>query len=381
MSALPKPHLIMTKTRTTGEESGLPGARHIRSSRNDRPYHYMVHSPHFAYEEYAVHLGQYDRLSFYGPAGTGPVTVHMYDCREGSPEYDRKLVIDVPADGSCVLAVPPGYAHWFERLENVTTRNDYSLHAPQDPASQWSPLDDNATYSVADMDRARPRAVANTVELPTAAQFLISKVVSRSWLGGATEQGVVASAEIGGELHRYFIDRDLAGQQPALPGSELATVSAGVGSYQSIRDDSYGIGSNVENGLADTMVLDLPESWPAYFSAHPHMTLKLSPLLYDNPGMELQLIDRRTDSPTFGACQVLPFPRDPRVVLTVEPGVLMRARGSGTLHYRVEYEVHDSRGADLPELFVPVPADGLLPAFDAPGSALAGNVVRELAYR
>ncbi|MDX3804266.1 hypothetical protein [Streptomyces sp. AK04-3B] len=69
--------------------------------------------------------------------------------------------------------------------------------------------------------------------------------MSRSWLGGATEQGVVASAEIGGELHRYFIDRDLAGEQPALPASELATVTAAVGSYQSIRDDSYGIGSNV----------------------------------------------------------------------------------------------------------------------------------------
>ncbi|MFE5556742.1 hypothetical protein [Streptomyces sp. NPDC056544] len=380
MSAFPKPHLILTKTRTMGADSGLPGARHIRSSRNDRPYHYMVHSPHFAYEEYAVHLGQYDRLSFYGPAGAGPVTVHMYDCRADSPEYDRKLEIDVPADGSCVLAIPPGYAHWFERLGTVTTRNDYSLHAPQDPASKWSPLDDNATYSVADMDRARPRTVANTVELPSAAQFLISKVVSRSWLGGATEQGVVASAEIGGELHRYFIDRDLAGQQPLLPASELATVTAGIGSYQSIRDDSYGIGSNVENGLADTMVYDIPASWPQYFSSHPHLTLKLSPLLYDNPEMDLQLVDRRADSPTFGASQILPFPQDSRAVLTIEPGVLMRARGRGTLHYRVEYEVHDSHGTRLPELFVPVHADGLLPTFDAPGAALAGNVVRELAY-
>lgn len=56
MSALPKPQLMLTKTRSTGFDAGLPGARHIRSSRNDRPYHYMVHSPHFAYEEYAIHL-------------------------------------------------------------------------------------------------------------------------------------------------------------------------------------------------------------------------------------------------------------------------------------------------------------------------------------
>ncbi|WP_329391640.1 hypothetical protein OG625_40455 (plasmid) [Streptomyces sp. NBC_01351] len=370
----------MTKTRTTGTGSGLPGARRIRSSRNDRPHHYMVHSPHFAYEEYAVHRGQYDRLSFYGPAGSEPVTVHMYDCRSDSPEYDRKLQVDVPADGSCVLAVPPGYAHWFERLGSVTTRNDYSLHAPADPSTRWTPFDDNATYAVAAMDRARPQVTANTVELPTPAQFLISKAVSRSWLGGATEQGVVAAAEIGGELHRYFIDRDLAGQQPEVVRSELATVTAGVGSYQSIRDDSYGTGSNVDNGLADTMVLDVPAAWPRYFSAHPNLTLKLSPLLYDNPEMELQLIDRRADSPTFGAVEVLPFPRDPRVVLTIEPGVLLRARGSGTLHYRVEYEVHGA-SARMPELFVPVPDGGSLPTFDAPGAALADEVVRELAYQ
>ncbi|MFJ9079637.1 hypothetical protein ACIRO3_31030 [Streptomyces sp. NPDC102278] len=378
--ALPKPHLIMTKTRTTGPESGLPGARHVRSSRNDRPYHYMVHSPHFAYEEYALHLGQYDRLSFYGEADAPPVTVHMYDCRENSPEYDRKLEIEVPADGSCVLAVPPGYAHWFEGLGSVTTRNDYSVLAPEDSSSPWHPLEDNATYPVETMRAGRPRTVANTVELPVPAQFLISKAVSRSWRGGATEQGVVATAEIDGELRRYYLDQDLGRDRPELPGSDLATVGAAVGSYQSIRDDSYGIGANVGNGLADTMVCDLPGQWPRHFSAHPHLTLKLSPLLYDNPEMELQLVDRRADSPTFGATQVIPFPRDPRVVLTIEPGVLMRARGSGTLHYRVEYEVHDAT-ARMPRLFVPVPDDALPPTFDPPGAALAETVVRELAYR
>ncbi|MCP9958890.1 hypothetical protein [Streptomyces sudanensis] len=380
MTALPKPNLIMTRTRTTGMASGLPGARRIRSSRNDRPYHYMIHSPHFAYQEYAVHLGQYDRLSFYGQTGAEPVTVHMYDCRADSPEYDRKLVVAVPADGSCVLGIPPGYAHWFENLGDVTTRNDYSLHAPRDPSTAWTPLDDNATYSVDVMKESRPRVIANTVELPTPAQFLVSKAVSRSWLGGATEQGVVATTEIDGELHRYFIDRDLAHQQPDLPRSRLATVSTAVGSYQAIRDDSYGIGSNVDNGLADTMTYALPTDWPRHYSAHPNLTLKLSPLLYDNPDVELELIDRRADSPTFGAGQILPFPADPRAVVTIEPGVLMRARGNGVLHYRVEYEVHDATGR-LPELFVPVPAGHELPTFDAPGAVLSHDVVRELAYQ
>ncbi|MFF6954731.1 hypothetical protein ACFZAD_39795 [Streptomyces iakyrus] len=381
MPALPKPHVIMTKTRTTGHDSGLPGARHIRSSRNDRPYHYMVHSQHFAYEEYALHLGQYDRLSFYGDVGARPVKVHMYDCREDSTEYDRKLEVDVPADGSSVLAIPPGYAHWFEDLGGVTTRNDYSILGPADPSSSWNPLEDNATYSVDSMRISRPKTIANSVELPTQAQFLISRAVSQSWRGGATERGLVATTMINGRLHRYFLDADLTSQHPELPTSQLATVTAEIGSYQQIRDDSFGIGSNISSGLADTMVLDIPTAWPDVFSSHPNLTLKLSALLYDNPEMELHLIDRRSDSPTFGDEQILPFPRDPRVVLTIAPGVLMRVRGAGTLHYRVEYEVHGSQGTKMPRLFEPVSSAALLPTYDAPGTPLDDDIVRELAYR
>jgi hypothetical protein len=101
--------------------------------------------------------------------------------------------------------------------------------------------------------------------------------------------------------------------------------------------------------------------------------------MYDNPEMEIELVDRRGDSPTFGATQVLPFPADPRAVVTIDPGVLMRVRGGGRLHYRVEYEVHHG-AARLPELFVPVEAGSSLPTFEAPGKAVEEDVVRELAY-
>ncbi|MEU6807331.1 hypothetical protein [Streptomyces neyagawaensis] len=378
MAALPKPQLMLTKTRTTGHHSGFPGARHIRSSRNDRPYHYMVHSPHFAYAEYAVHLGQFDWLSFCAGPGTAPVTVHLYDCRADSPEYDRELKIDVPADGSCVLGSPPGYAHWFEDLGNVTTRNDYQVFAPEDSTVRWSPLDDNATYPVEQMRSFRPSVVANSRELPVPAQFLISSAVSQSWRGGATEQGVMTTATVGGQQVKYFIDRELS--RPGLPASQLGTVSAQVGSYQAVRDDSFGIGVNVTSCLADTMVLPAGPAWPEYFSVHPHLTVWLSPLQYDCPEAELHLIDRRADSPTFGAEEVLPFPPDPRTVLRIEPGVLMRARSRHVLHYRVAYEVHHARSG-LPELFVPLSAGSALPDVDAPGDVLADDVVRELAYR
>ncbi|GEL16865.1 hypothetical protein [Pseudonocardia asaccharolytica] len=164
-----------------------------------------------------------------------------------------------------------------------------------------------------------------------------------------------------------------------LPESRLAIVAIGVGAFQSIRNESFAVVSNITSGLADPMVYDANAEWPAYFSAHPSLTQKLSPLMYHNPEMEHEVVDRRMDSPTFGATQVLPFPRDPRAVVTIEPGVLMRVRGDGRFHYRVEYDVHHGT-ARMPELFVPVPSGASLPTFESPGNVIEDDVVRELAY-
>lgn len=380
MSALPAPQLIQSSATTSGDACGFPGARHVRTSRNDVPYHYVIHSPQFAYIDYALHLGQFDRLSFFGEKGSGPVTVHLYDCRADSPEYDRKIEVKVPTDGSLILAIPPGFGHWFEDLGNVTTRNDYSILAPTKDAEKWDALNDNATYLVDVMHRKRPSVIANTVELPVQAQFMISKAVSMGWRGGATETGMVAVTEVNGERRKVFIDKDLSGDQPELAVSALATVRVEIGAYQAIRDESYAVAANVANGLADTMVYDGDGTWPEFFSAHPNLALRLSPLMYHNPEMEIELVDRRQDSATFGARQVLPFPTDPRVVVSIEPGVLMRVRGEGRLHYRVEYDVHH-HGGGTPKLFVPVRSDDALPTFTWPGSAVGEDVLRELAYQ
>jgi hypothetical protein len=177
------------------------------------------------------------------------VTVHLYDCRSNSPEFDRKFEMKIPVDGSCVLGIPPGYAHWFEDLGSVTTRNDYSVLAPERPSAAWDALQDNATYPVAAINESRPQVIANTTELPVKAQFMVSEAVAMSWRGGATEQGMLTTVEVDGERRRFYVDRDLAGERVQLPESALATV----GAYQSIRDESFAVASNVTSGLAVTM--------------------------------------------------------------------------------------------------------------------------------
>ena len=102
--------------------------------------------------------------------------------------------------------------------------NDYSLYGPADLGSSWDVLQDNSTYPVAAMDIERPSVVANTILLPTDAQFLIGAAVAEGWQGGATERGVVLSVTVDGSPETVFVDRLI--KQPRLgdlPEPDLAT--------------------------------------------------------------------------------------------------------------------------------------------------------------
>src|SRR5215469_3818045 len=228
----PLPSLVRNRIVAYDPASGAPGSAKILTSRNDAPYHYVIHSGHFAYDVYALHMGQHDKLSFFAEAAPEPVLVYLYDCRAGSPEFGRKFLIEVPTDGSLCLSIPPGYAHWFERLENDTTRNDYSIYGPASSESPWNALNDNVTYPIADMDAQCPKVVANTIPLPGDAQFLISAAVSKSWEEGITESGSLLSVNVDGVDRAVYIDGQLA--QPHLgnaPDISLATARSFVGAH------------------------------------------------------------------------------------------------------------------------------------------------------
>ena len=375
----PLPSLIRNRIVGYDSASGTPGSAKILTSRNDVPYHYVIHSDHFAYDVYALHMGQHDKLSFFAQQAPGPVLVHLYDCREGSPEFGRKFVIEVPTDGSLCLSIPPGYAHWFERLENVTTRNDYSIYGPASADTPWNALHDNLTYPVAEMVRKCPRLVPNTIPLPVDAQFLIGAAVSKSWEGGITESGLLLSLNVDGSDQKVLIDKLL--DQPHLEKAsdvDLATARSFVGAHQAIRDESYSIAANTQSGLADTMVLDLSAEWPRFFNIYPRLGITLTSLLYDGPSAEVELIDRCRESRSFGERTVVELPRDSRLSLRIDPGVAMRFRGSGRLYYRVEYEVFEEPGTSPTKLAVP--ADQELPSFERPWSPVEPKVLRLAAY-
>lgn len=358
-TSLPKPQILLSKTQRYDPRSGTPTAHRIVTSSNRSPYHFVAHGPRFQYDDYGIHRGQMDRLSFFAADPAQMVTVHMYDCRQNSDEFDRKMTIAVPADGSQVLQIPPGYAHWFTGLENVATRNDYAILGPSFGDSRWNPMNDDHTVKVEKMDRERPQIRANDTLLPQDAQFLISTMVSQSWRGGA-HMADNAQVRVVDRTIDLLIQDDVrtrpAPQVPDVP-SVLATVAVALGTYQQVREDAVTVASHVPSGVAQTLYFQGDSAWPQFYSAHPYISMQLTMLTVPSNDVQLDIIDRRIDSPSFGERCSVELPQDPRLCLRLEPGVLWRMQSENAFHYRVEYEIHEHpAGPDLPA-FMPIAVD------------------------
>lgn len=100
-----------------------------------RPATLVFHgSAKFRYEQYGVHLGQTDRLTFLG-ASERKVTGRFLDCRSSSDTHGMCVEAVWAPTSSRRLVIPAGVAHAFDGLEDVTTLNTYSLSLPD--ASEW----------------------------------------------------------------------------------------------------------------------------------------------------------------------------------------------------------------------------------------------------
>ncbi|MGL5928511.1 MAG: hypothetical protein ACRCY8_06210 [Dermatophilaceae bacterium] len=378
---LPKPRIVISRTQRYDLRSGTPSARRVVTSRNRNPHHYVTHGPTFEYDDYGVHRGQFDRLSFFSTTSNEPVSVHMYDCRVDSDEVDRKLVVNVPTDGSQILEIPPGYAHWFTGLENVATRNDYSILAPSVANSGWNAMNDDIAMPVAEMEASRPRVRPNDTLLPTEAQFFISRMVSDAWRGGVSRGAARVRVDVqGADTELMVADRHDFGDEATVVSTGIDSALIQHGSYQQVRRESVTVASHVPSGVAQTLCAEASEGWPEYYSAHPYITMQLSTLTTPAKPVLVDLVDRCVDSASFGERSQVHLPADPRLCLRIAPGVLWRLHCPASFYYRLEYELHDQpAGQDLPA-FLPVRVGEIAEhRFAQPGPRVSADVERLLA--
>ncbi|KKB34128.1 dTDP-4-dehydrorhamnose 3,5-epimerase family protein [Bacillus thermotolerans] len=96
---------------------------HVIASSGPGISDFVTHSPSFKYTQYGIHIGQVDRLTFFGDPNQ-KITGHFVDCRKGSPTRNKKVTLEYYPDPNKKLFIDRGIAHTFDGLENVLTRDE-----------------------------------------------------------------------------------------------------------------------------------------------------------------------------------------------------------------------------------------------------------------
>ncbi|WP_266171130.1 hypothetical protein [Dyella subtropica] len=83
----------------------------------------VTHEAGFTNHHYGIHIGQIDRLTFFGQAGQ---RIHgsFIDCRIGSPTLHRKVSLVFEPSPLRKLVIDRGIAHTFSHIEHVVTRDE-----------------------------------------------------------------------------------------------------------------------------------------------------------------------------------------------------------------------------------------------------------------
>lgn len=349
---------------------------------------FVTHGPEFAYSTSGIHIGQDDRLTFFG-APDQMIDGHFIDCRAGSPTLHKRVHARFHASPARRLIIERGIAHTFDGLAGIVTRDEPLWYSAENNP-HWNV--NNDLVSVLRDAEAPPVVEVNPHRLPDSLHEYMTRL-SQAVLGEPKAYSTRFKLRIAG-AEQYVMFQETAWDRE---GRDLAPVLAAVDDvpgvaalrsrYAITGKASWTLVPNTESGVADVLRLPVaPKGEETALFVH-RRTRKWYSLLTNEGGtVRLDTIDLRPGSPTFGEAASAALTCDPRVSYTIEPGIAYRFASEVDLFCRSEHEVfvsEDEPRADLPlfgqdlEIVDPAniaPTQPALPTLICPG-----RVVRQMA--
>nr|WP_202481502.1 hypothetical protein [Streptomyces sp. SID5594] len=83
---------------------------------------YVTHEQECTYSTFGIHVGQGDRLAFFGEGQN--ISVHLSDCRNDVGRPGAEITIGLAVSPYRVLTIPKGVAHTLDGLGGVVTRDE-----------------------------------------------------------------------------------------------------------------------------------------------------------------------------------------------------------------------------------------------------------------
>jgi len=329
--SFPIPGLCFVSAHWIGldRHSGYGAACVIRPSAGPAITDFVTHQQDFAYGTYGIHVGQDDRLTFFGDGQS--IVAYLIDCRAGSPTLGSEIAISFCASGRRVLIVPAGVAHTLDGLGGVVTRDEPVWYADANP--DWDPDNDLVSFS---RDAVTiPIVQVNTQKLPVAAHLLISKMSQVA--NGANHAAYSARyrVNVGGEMKYVKLTPDWSGL-PSLAEPEGFPAASGLASYSLTGPKSYTIVPSNDSCTSDVIELIGDGTEPGSFVSHRLSERTLTWI----GGSGESWLSVGDDANTVRTARL----DDPRISFRIPPGMKYRLHCEGRNWYRSEMRLLTAAG-------------------------------------
>ncbi|MFF6954729.1 hypothetical protein ACFZAD_39785 [Streptomyces iakyrus] len=315
------PGVRLETTNTTDGDRTYGVARIIRITNGPGITDYVTHEKDFAYSTFGIHVGQDDRLTFFGDGQR--ISVHLIDCREDSPQLGDEITINMTVSPDRVLIIPKGVAHTLDGLGGVVTRDEPVWYADQNP--DWEP--DNDLISFLRTAPTAPVVQTNRHELPVSAHMLLSRMSQRT---NQQVRGAYAArfrVSIGGKK-TYATIRPNWRAAETEPNEHGMT---GRNNFVLTGPESFTVVPSTDSCTSDVLEMELSSDGP--FVRHEYSSRRLT-WLGGSTDAHIEIVDAdgRHTTVQLG---------DPTLGARIPPGTWYRLTGDGRIWLRSEMELLD----------------------------------------
>ena len=347
---------------------------------------FVTHGPEFEYSTSGIHVGQTDRLTFFG-SPTRTIFGHFVDCREGSATLHKQLSIGFSPSSRRKLIIPRGVAHTFDGLAGIVTR-DEPVWFSSERNPHWNVTND--LVSILRTETSFPTIAVNELPLSDELHLYMARL-QQAVLHDPKSYMTRFELEIGGKRqYIMFEDQTWINEGRSVEDLIRAFDNAGVSvcksKYAITGKASWTLVPNTSSAVCD--VVWLPESSTAGDSHFLHTRTRKWYTILTSEGkpFTLSTLDLRRQSESCGRRQLTRSTADPRVSFCIEPGVAYRFELSEGAYLRTESEILLSEaepdatlkpiGSDL----VVIKASNLSePTYDLPALSASDAIVRRIA--
>lgn len=351
---------------------------------------FVTHGPEFEYSTFGIHVGQDDRLTFFGPSDS-MITGHFIDCRAETPTPHLAASYTFHASARRRLVIPRGVAHTFDGLAGIVTRDEPVWYSGQNNP-HWNV--NNDLISILRTASDFPTVPTNEFKLPENLHVYMTRL-SQAVLDNPRAYSTRFLLTINGE-EKYVMfqettwDQDGQALQPLIEAAQGPGISAHRSKYAITGRASWTLVPNTSSGVADVLHLKASAHSPSSSGelfVHRRTRKWYTILTEEGSQIEIDAIDLRPSSQSFMAHWHVSTICDPRVSFVIEPGVAYSFSATKDLWVRSENEVfvaEDEPRSDLPsfagdlEIIIPKNIADSQPPL--PGLRCPDRVVRQMAH-